>query len=128
MVTFGSIAATPIAVNYACEIFTQAPAETAIVMNTYRVAFGLSVAFYIAPWVEKMGFRWTYGLMAFLQVASFIPVILLMWKGREIRRLKIGMLGSDEEGEVVMEEKGGVSVGSVENRHMIDAEKGDAAS
>jgi hypothetical protein len=53
---------------------------------------------------------------------------LLMWKGREIRRLKIGMLGSDEEGEVVMEEKGGVSVGSVEDGHMVDREKGDAAS
>ncbi|PQE26523.1 polyamine transporter protein [Rutstroemia sp. NJR-2017a BBW] len=116
MVTFGALSTTPMTVNYACEIFTQAPAETAIVLNSYRVAFGLSVAFYIAPWVEKMGFRWAYGLMAFLQV------------GREIRRLKMGMLGSDEEGEVVMEEKGRVSGNLGEDKHVVDAEKGDAAS
>ncbi|ESZ92443.1 hypothetical protein SBOR_7160 [Sclerotinia borealis F-4128] len=88
IVTFGSLSITPITVNYACELFTKVPAETAIVMNNYRVGFGLSVAFYITSWVKKLGFRWTYGLMAFLQVASFGFVVLLMWKGHEIDSVK----------------------------------------
>lgn len=125
MVTFGSLSITPITVNYACELFTKAPAETAIVMNNYRVGFGLSVAFYITPWVEDLGFRWTYGLMALLQVASFGFVVVLMWKGHEIREWKVGGLGSDEEGECVVGKGGSVNERSVRSEHqVVDDKKG----
>lgn len=62
------------------------------------------MAFYITPWVQDMSFNWTYGLMAFLQVGSFFAVILLMWKGHEIRKLGTRMV-SDEDGARVVEEK-----------------------
>ncbi|KAN0108687.1 MFS multidrug transporter-like protein [Hyaloscypha variabilis] len=104
-VTFGSLSITPITVNYACEIFTQNPAETAIILNVYRIGFGLSVAFYINPWVDLMGFNWTYGMMAIMQVVSFLFVLLLMWKGHEIREWKVGGLLKSEEGEHLIEEK-----------------------
>jgi hypothetical protein len=93
--------------SYACEIFTKNPAETAIILNCFRLGFGLSVAFYISPWVELMSFNWTYGMMAFLQVFSFLFVLVLMWKGHEIRQWKVGGLGESEEGEHVLEEKQG---------------------
>ncbi|KAF5876774.1 putative polyamine transporter protein [Botrytis fragariae] len=125
MVTFGSLSITPITANYACELFTKAPAETAIVMNNYRVAFGLSVSFYITPWVEELGFRWTYGMMAFLQVASFIFVVILMWKGHEIREWKVGGLSSDEEGQCVMDKGESISERSVGSEHQyVEGEKG----
>lgn len=89
--------------SYACEIFTKNPAETAIVLNAFRLAFGLSVTFYITGWVELMSFNWTYGMMAFLQVFSFLFIILLFWKGHEIRQWKVGGLGQSEEGEAVLE-------------------------
>jgi len=91
--------------SYACEIFTQNPAETAIVLNVYRIGFGLSVAFYINPWVDLMRFNWAYGMMAIMQVFSFLFVLLLMWKGHEIREWKVGGLLRSEEGEHVIEEK-----------------------
>jgi uncharacterized membrane protein len=91
--------------SYACEIFTQNPAETAIILNVYRIGFGLSVAFYINPWVDLMGFNWTYGMMAIMQVVSFLFVLLLMWKGHEIREWKVGGLLKSEEGEHLIEEK-----------------------
>ena len=91
--------------SYACEIFTQNPAETAIILNAFRLSFGLSVTFYIQPWVADMDFNWTYGLMAFLQVFSFLFVILLFWKGHEIRQYKVGGLGQSEEGEHVLEKR-----------------------
>lgn len=47
LATFGSLCCTPIAVNYACEIFTTA--EVAIILNLYRIGYGLNVAFYINP-------------------------------------------------------------------------------
>ncbi len=91
--------------SYACEIFTTSPAEVGIVLNTYRIAFGLSVTFYITPWVDELKFNWTYGLMAFLQVWAFTLVMILMWKGHEIRNYGFAGLLSSEEGEQVIEEK-----------------------
>ncbi|KUJ24281.1 MFS multidrug transporter-like protein [Mollisia scopiformis] len=110
LVTFGSLSCTPITVNYACEIFTPAPAEVAIILNLYRLAYGLSIAFYINPWVDLMGFNWAYGMMAFLQATSFGFVGLLMWKGHEIREWKLGGLLRSEEGECVIDEKHSVGV------------------
>jgi hypothetical protein len=85
--------------SYACEVFTKNLAETAIVLNAFRLGFGLSVTFYINEWVALMAFRWTYGMMAFLQLLSFCFIVLLMWKGHGIRQWRIRGLGDSEEGE-----------------------------
>jgi hypothetical protein len=79
------------------------PADTAIVLNAFQLAFGLSVTFYITGWVELMSFNWTYGMMAFLQVFSFLLLILLFWKGHDIRQWKVGVPRQSEEGEHVLE-------------------------
>jgi MFS family permease len=78
---------TPVTVNYLSECFTHNVEETAIVLNKARIAFGLSVAFYITPWVTAMGFGWTYGLMAFIMIVSWLFVMVLMWKGHQIRQI-----------------------------------------
>jgi hypothetical protein len=101
-VTFGSLASTPITVNYLCECFTHNPAETAIVLNTFRISLGLTVTFYINEWVAGVGFGWTYGITAFLEIFSFLAVMALMWKGHIIRFYSIGHLASSEEGEKVV--------------------------
>lgn len=103
--TFGALACTPITVNYLCECFTNNTAETAIILNSLRVAFGGSISFYITKWVALMKFNWTYGSMACFQVFSFLPVILLLWKGHQIREWRVGNLGQSEEGEHVVEDK-----------------------
>ncbi len=54
-VTFGSLAITPITVNYINEAFIGNPAEASIAVNVYRVGFGLSFAFYIKQWVASTG-------------------------------------------------------------------------
>ncbi|RDW80542.1 hypothetical protein BP5796_05240 [Coleophoma crateriformis] len=104
LVTFGSLSITPITVNYACECFTKNPAETAIVLNSFRIGFGLSIAFYITPWVDAVGFAWCYGTMAFIQVFSFCFVVVLMWKGHTIRQVDPFGLISTEEGEHVVDD------------------------
>jgi len=91
--------------SYSCEIFTRNPAEAAIVLNFFRLAFGLSIAFYINPWVGLMGFNWAYGMMACLQVFSFFFVVLLMCKGHEIRQWQFGDLMHSEEGEHILEKQ-----------------------
>ncbi|KAK9774121.1 putative Major facilitator superfamily domain-containing protein [Seiridium cardinale] len=103
LVTFGSLCITPITVNYLSECFTKNIEETAIVLNAFRVGFGLSIAFYINPWVAKVGFAWTYGTMGFIQVVSWVFLIALMLKGHEIRRIDPFNLISTEEGEHVLD-------------------------
>ncbi|KAJ6779709.1 hypothetical protein PWT90_09422 [Aphanocladium album] len=99
LVTFGSLCITPITVNYLSECFTNNIEETAIVLNTFRIGFGLSVVFYVNQWVEAVGFSWTYGTMAFIQIFSWFFVMLLLWKGHRIRQWDPFGLICTEEGE-----------------------------
>ena len=97
--TFGSLAITPITVNYINECFINNPAEASIAVNAFRVGFGLTVALYINQWVEKVDVAWAYGMMAFFEVFSFGFIVLLMWKGPQIRKWTLAGLASSEEGE-----------------------------
>lgn len=101
IVTIGSLASVPVVVNYVVECFTHYPAEAGIVIGAYRIAFGLTISFYINPWVEAVGVGWVYGMMAFFAVFSFFCVMLLMWKGHEIRQIQFASVSSSEEGEKV---------------------------
>lgn len=94
---------TPVTVNYLSECFTNNVEETAIVLNTFRIAFGLSVAFYITPWVNAVGVGWAYGMMSFIMIFSWLFVMLLMWQGHRIRQIDPFGLISTEEGEHVLE-------------------------
>ncbi|KAJ6141598.1 hypothetical protein N7470_009988 [Penicillium chermesinum] len=99
LVTVGSLASVPVTVNYVVECFTRFPAEAGIVVGAYRIVFGLTISFYINPWVEAVGVGWVYGMMGFFAVFSFLFVMLLMWKGHAIRRVQFASLASSEEGE-----------------------------
>lgn len=101
LVTIGSLASVPVTVNYVVECFTGYPAEAGIVIGAYRIVYGLTISFYINPWVAAVGVGWVYGMMAFFAVFSFFFVMLLMWKGEVIRQWQFKGLGKTEEGEVV---------------------------
>lgn len=60
------------------------------------------MAFYVNQWVEAVGFSWTYGTMAFIQVFSWFFVMLLLWKGHTIRQWDPFGLISTEEGQHVL--------------------------
>ncbi|KAJ5934459.1 Major facilitator superfamily domain general substrate transporter [Penicillium verhagenii] len=104
IVTIGSLASVPVTVNYVVECFTNHPAEAGIVIGAYRIAFGLTISFYINPWVAAVHVGWVYGMMAFFAMFSFFFVMLLMWKGHAIRGIQFASLASSEEGEKLMEE------------------------
>ncbi|KAJ5545233.1 Major facilitator superfamily domain general substrate transporter [Penicillium sp. DV-2018c] len=99
LVTIGSLASVSVTVNHVVECFTRYPAEAGIAIGAYRIVFGLTISFYINPWVEAVGVGWVYGMMAFFAVFSFFFVMLLMWKGHAIRQIQFASLGSSEEGE-----------------------------
>lgn len=105
LVTFGSMAVIPVSVNYICECFTKHPAEGAIVLNFYRLAFGISVPFYVDEWAEAVTIGWVWGMAAIFSAAAFGFAIILMWKGHEIRAHTISNLSTTEEGEKVVESR-----------------------
>ncbi|KAH8880904.1 MFS general substrate transporter [Thozetella sp. PMI_491] len=113
LVTYGSLCITPVTVNYLSECFTKNIEETAIVLNAFRISLGLSIAFYVNQWVSDVGFAWCYGTMAFIQVFSWFFVLLLLWKGHEIRQYDPFRLISTEEGEHIIDGSEAASVTGV---------------
>lgn len=103
MTVFGSMASAPILTNYLIESYTQFPAECAIVMNAYRLTFGLCTTFFIDQWADAVGTAWAFGTAGFLCIFAFLFVILLMWKGAVVRRIQWSNLASSNEGTKLME-------------------------
>ncbi len=68
-------------------------------MGFYRLIFGLTVPFFIDPWIAAVDVGWAFGIAAFLSVASFPCIMLLIWKGHELRQYTFFGLSSNEEGQ-----------------------------
>ncbi|OCL10283.1 MFS general substrate transporter [Glonium stellatum] len=104
--TIGALTLLPVIVNYACESFIYHSAEASQVISLYRLAFGLSIPFFISGWVDTVGLGWVYGMMALFALFCFGFVILLIWKGHEIRSLSAKSLNMSEDGEKIVQTVG----------------------
>ena len=103
MTMFGANAATSIISNYLSESFPQFPAECGIFLSAYRLVLGFASGFFIQPWAEKVGVAWTFGTAALLSVFAFSFIIILLWKGPAIRRIKFtSTFNSSDEGSELM--------------------------
>ncbi|KAJ9634830.1 hypothetical protein H2204_006063 [Knufia peltigerae] len=70
---------------YAVDCYEHAAGEVAIVLNFCRMTFSFYVSFYLPHYTEKVGYGWAYGIFAILSVVLFLLIVLLMFKGGEIR-------------------------------------------
>lgn len=68
--------------------------EVALVLNFCRQIFSFYVSFYLPHYTEKVGYGWAFGIYAILAVVLFIPILVLMAKGGEIRK-RLGKPRSD---------------------------------
>lgn len=107
LVTFGAMQGIPVTMNYVAESFRNSTVEAVIPLNSMRLFFGLTINFYINPWIAAMGVGWVYGLMAFLCAGSFGFLVILMWKGHAIREASPFHTAASEEGEKVLTQKTG---------------------
>lgn len=101
-VTIGSMVSIPVTVNYICECFRSHTTEVTLVLNSMRLFLGLSINFYINPWVEAVGIGWVYGMMAFFSIFAFMFLVLLMAAGHRIRLLSPFYAADSEEGSAVL--------------------------
>ncbi|PCG90158.1 Major facilitator superfamily domain, general substrate transporter [Penicillium occitanis (nom. inval.)] len=101
-VTIGSLVSIPVTVNYICECFRTHTTEATLILNSLRLWFGLSINFYVNPWIDKVGIGWVYGMMAFFCVFAFLFLILLMLFGHAIREATPFIESKSEEGQHVL--------------------------
>ncbi|KAH8687617.1 major facilitator superfamily domain-containing protein [Tricladium varicosporioides] len=109
-VTIGSMVSIPVTVNYIAECFRSHTIEATIPVNSMRLFLGLSINFYATEWIAKVNIGWFYGMMAFFCVFAFGFLVILMFWGHIIRSWTPFGLGSDEEGEHVVEGKNNLGV------------------
>lgn len=99
LVSMGGVSAVPIPINYLAECFRHYPQEVGAALNFYRLIFALALPFFITAWTEKVGVGWVFGMQAFFSILAYLCVLLLMWKGRAIRKWSFIKHEEDEEGE-----------------------------
>jgi hypothetical protein len=93
-----AVIAVPVLDTYVVECFTTLAAEANAVMNAWRIIFGLTIPFFITPWIARVGVNWVFGSMAFFSIFAFSFLVVLMVAGHSIRRATLGHTGADEEG------------------------------
>ncbi len=95
---FATNATIPVTVNYITECFKGHASESAAIMGVYRLAFSLTLPFFVPAWIGKVGAGWCLGMAAFFSVFAFGGPALLMWKGPEIRKWSFKSLSGNEGG------------------------------
>ncbi|KAK3324955.1 major facilitator superfamily domain-containing protein [Apodospora peruviana] len=102
-VTIGSLVSIPVTVNYICECFIRThTVEATLVLNSMRLFLGLSINFFINPWIAAVGIGWVYGMMAFFSVFAFMFLVVLMIWGHGIRKKTPFGTSESEEGQHVL--------------------------
>ena len=105
LITFSAMLSVPVTVNYVMECFRQHSLETSAIMGAYRLTFGLAVPFFVTPWEKAVGIGWVFGMAAFFSIGAFMFLVLLIWKGHEVRKFSLNGVASTEEGVKLIETK-----------------------
>ncbi|OQU96072.1 hypothetical protein CLAIMM_02208 [Cladophialophora immunda] len=107
LTAIASISGVSVVLSYLVECFTDHPNEVAVVVNLYRLVFGIAVTFFIFPWSDAIGINWAYGMMAFFTAGALIPIAALMLWGPSIRARSLITAKSDDGVKVSIEERHG---------------------
>jgi len=81
----GIQAATTITYAYCTDCYKPQAAEVSTLINLFRQIFAFTIGFYALPFGEKHGFAESEGVFAAINFAAWLPLLLLMWKGEQIR-------------------------------------------
>lgn len=72
--------------TYSIDCHREHGGDVAAVFNFVRQTFGMTFAFYVIPLCNKIGYDLAFVLFVIWgSVLGFIPIVVLMWKGKEIR-------------------------------------------
>lgn len=72
--------------TYSIDCYREQGGDVATFFNFLRQIFGMTFAFYVVLLCQKIGYQFAFLLFVIWgSVLGFVPILVLMWKGREIR-------------------------------------------
>lgn len=72
--------------TYSIDCYRERGGDVATFFNFLRQVFGMTYAFYVVLLCQRVGYQFAFLLFVIWgSVLGFIPILILMWKGREIR-------------------------------------------
>lgn len=80
--SIGVQAATTLTYTYCSDCYKPQAAEVLTLVNLFRQIFAFSIGFDALPFGEKDGFDVAWGTCAALQFAAWLPLLILIWKGK----------------------------------------------
>lgn len=66
---------------YLTDCYKPQSAEISVLLNLGRQAFSCTLGFYMIPFAEATTFGVAWGVFAAFNVLTYIPVVILVWKG-----------------------------------------------
>ncbi|OQV06445.1 hypothetical protein CLAIMM_11007 [Cladophialophora immunda] len=76
---------TTVVYTYTAECYKPQSPEIGSLLNFARQIYSFAMGFYAIPWAERIGVLNAWVAMAFTDVAFFLPLLLLFFKGEEWR-------------------------------------------
>lgn len=72
--------------TYSIDCYREKGGDVATLFNFIRQSFGMTFAFYVVLLCQRIGYQFAFVLfVVWGSVLGFVPIVVLMWKGREIR-------------------------------------------
>lgn len=85
---FGIQVITTTCYTYAIDCYRLEGSEVSTFFNFVRQEIGMTFAFYAIDFAAKIGYQWEFIFFACMgSILAFIPVLYLMWRGRELREM-----------------------------------------
>ena len=83
--SIGTQAATTLVYAYCTDCYKPQAAEVSTLINLFRQIFAFSIGFYALPFGQHKGWGTSWGSFAAINIAFWLPLLFLIWKGEEIR-------------------------------------------
>ncbi|GME50247.1 MFS general substrate transporter [Neofusicoccum parvum] len=72
--------------TYSVDCYRDRNSDVSQVFNFWRQEVGMTFAFYVIDWAEVIGYQFVFLFFAIVgSLLAFIPILVLMWKGKDIR-------------------------------------------
>ena len=83
--SIGVQAGTTLTYSYCSDCYKPQAAEVSTIINLFRFVFAFTLGFYALPFGDKIGFGGAWGTLAAINFVTWIPLVVLIWKGQRIR-------------------------------------------
>ena len=111
LIGWSTTAIIPVTVNYIIECFKERASAAAAIMGLYRLAFSLTLPFFVPSWIARVGANWCLGMAAIFSVLAYLFIVLLIWKGHVIRKWSFQSVASGEGGVRLMDTRAATPLG-----------------